>query len=523
MAVSQKSNGNKMSSAVDLFASLDLLIRQGKQGEARQILLDTKLKKIPRPQIAEFADIARRLNMPRLMLVLLKPIIHSEKLGEPPATVRERALYATGLSRLGVFTEAQNILRKLESNKNPEVLLFTAQNLMLQWDYFGAIPKLKKYVQREDISQYQKHVGQVNLVSCLIGDMRWSHANALLDALNTELASLSRQQSSEAESYTLLHANVLGLWAHAAFLQGDLEKSHRAVQQAGQMLSGSRSRYELLAKKWQAVVDLFQNPQSQRAQDEFARLKAEAFKARDWETFRDFEFYEALSRRDDNLFIRLYHGTPYASFRKRIKKIYQPSKQIPKMIQWQIQDLSSPMVSGQIPADRIFDLTRGGEAGNPATLFDQPLLFRLLQFLTKDFYRPVSLGSVFSALYPNEKFNPHSSSNRVHLVVKRLRKWFVVHQIPLDIEVENEFFHLKSHEPYTLRVSFQNFSVSKNDILLESAQAQFAQKGFSQQELREGLALSLKQTRQFVTWAIQRRKMRQLRRGRTISLQLISF
>ncbi|MGZ5279476.1 MAG: hypothetical protein ACXWC9_06020 [Pseudobdellovibrionaceae bacterium] len=496
----------------DLLSQLDQLTRKGQQGSARQILVETNIKKIPRAQVAAFADLARRLNMPKLMLVLLRPLIHQQLLGEAPASIQEKALYATALSRTGVFLEAQKILQGLDDEKNPEVLLFVAQNLMLQWDYLSAIPKLKKYVARTEITPYMKWVGKVNLASSLIGEMRWKEAEEMLHSLRTELEVMD-PQSEEAESYALLHANALGLLAHSSFLQGDLQGAQKAVQESRRILTGSQSRYELLAKKWQAIIQLFQQPKDTESLRQFRQLKEEAVKARDWETARDFEFFEALSLRDDEQFLRLYHGTPYTSYRKRIKKIYQPQVQIPKMVEWNFAGPDGSPTGDD--GNRIFDLSKGCELGGRSNLASQPLLFRLLRFLTKDFFRPVALGSVFSALYPDEKFNPETSPNRAYLVAKRLRKWFETHDIPLEIEVDNEWFRLKALKPYAIRVSFQNFNVSKNDALLESLQRHFGERKFSADQVIDEIGLSPSQVQKFLTWAVQRRKLRRSKAGRS--------
>jgi hypothetical protein len=305
--------------------------------------------------------------------------------------------------------------------------------------------------------------------------------------------------------------------AHAYFLRGDLAKAQECIQKSAKILSGSQSRYELLAKKWHAVIHLFQNPNELKALQDLRLLRDEAIKARDWETVRDFEFYEAFSRRDDDLFLRLYHGTPYTSYRKRIKKIYQPEMQIPKMVDWIFTgpEIAQTKTKPEAKNLRVFDLSKGCELGGGAALTKQPMLFRLLQFLTKDFYRPMPLGAVFSHLYPKEKFNPESSPNRTYMVAKRLRGWFEEQGIPLDVEVDNELFRLKALEPYVLRISFQNFNVSQNEALFESAEKFFGSQRFSAVQLAEGLGLPPSRVQKFLTWAVQRRKMKRLKVGRS--------
>lgn len=452
--------------------------------------------------------------MPKLMLLLLKPILAQElpqsSFRTSSPTLEERSLYATALSRVGVFAEAQSILKKLDGEA-PQVLLFSAQNLMLQWDYLAAIPKLRRYIEHPAITPYQRRVGMVNLASSLIGEMRWKEAGALLKSLRHEL---TEADDAASDATSLLHANVLGLQAHAAFLQGDIEGARKAADEAAMLLADSRSRYELLVKKWRAIIALSEAPFDRDRQRAFQQMKNEAIQARDWETARDFEFYEALSRRDEELFRRLYHGTPYTSYRKRIKRLYAPEAAIPKMVDWKIGPEGADAKEEKSDS-RIFDLSKGCEIGGGSVLAKQPLLFKLLQFLTKDFYRPVALGSVFSALYPSEKFNPVTSPNRTYLVVKRLRKWFETNDIPLDIEVVGEEFRLIASKAYTLRISFQSFNVSHNDALFESVQRRFGGARFSPAQLIAEMGLTPSQSKKFITWAVARRKLRRLRAGRS--------
>lgn len=477
---------------------VDSLIRRGQQGQAREKLVELNLAQIPRQQKSEIADIARRLNMPKMMLGILKPLVYREKVQNDPASILERALYATALSRIGVFQEAQMILNDLNEEDDARILLFLAQNFMLQWDSYSAIPKLKKYLARPDISDYQRLVGQVNLASSLIGEMRWQESHEVLESIWKSVKSTPKD-SGEQENLGLLYANSLGLAAHAAFLQGQPIQAERYLQEADKILIGTKSRYELLLKKWKSILILFRPGKTNEDVEEFRHMLEEARKAKDWETVRDFEFFLALALRDDALFLQVYHGTPHISYRKRIKKIYAPKFSIPKMYDWNLLGTNS---------NRRFDLSKGCEEGGKARLTSQPLLFQLLQLLTKDFYRPVALGSIFSKLYPKEKYNPLTSPNRTYLVIKRLRAWFEKNGIPLEIEVVDDLAKLIAKEPYQVRVSYQTIAVTKNDSYLESLEHHFFDQSFSLEQLCRALDIALSSAKKFVTWALKNQRLR---------------
>ncbi len=486
---------------------LDILIRQGQQGQARDILLTVGLKKLPREHLVDFADLARRLNMPKVILQLLREIIYQDKPGEEAATIHEQALYATGLSRLGVFQEAQNILKTLDTSEIPEVSLFFAQNSMLQWDYASAIPKMKRYLRFKALSDYQRVVGKVNLAACYIGEMRWNESDQILQEIWSEIENLSTPE--ERQSYGLLYANSLGIAVHSLFLRGRIQEAKDLIATANKILLGTKSRYELLVKKWQAILDVFSDLSNSDSTSKFKSLVEESRKARDGETLRDLEFFESLAFRDDQLFIKVYHGSPYASYRKRIRKIYKPEFPIPKMIEW---DLNA---SSHFEKKRVFDISKGCEDGGTARLSSSPLLMRLLQTLSKDFYRPATTGSLFSVLYPSEYFNPQTSPNRVYHVIKRLRIWFQDHAIPIDIEAQEDRFTLASRGPYHLRVSFQNIRISKNESWLESLSHHLGQRDFSIEDAIEELQLPPTTAKKFLIWACQQGHVRRMKKGKT--------
>ncbi len=490
-----------------LISKLDDLIRNGQQGEARALLLELSPHKIPRSHAVSIADLARRLNMPRLIILTLKHIVRSEQPISPPPSDREWALYATGLSRLGVFTEAQKILDSLRHSDSPEVLLFQSQHFMLQWDLESAILKLKKYIDQGQISQYERLVGLVNLAACYTWEKQSQAGEEIISRIWDEVA----KQGHE-EGHKLIYGYSIELAAEIAIQEKQFEKAEALIAKASSLLSGSKSRYEFYVKKWKSILGLLKAPDSESRLKELHWVKGEAQKLAEWEVVRDCEFYEALARRDDALFIRVYNGTSLPSFRKRIKKIYKPDFAIPRDFVWRFGESSSP--------SRIFDISKGCEEGGQKALSPYPLLFNLLRVLTEDFYRPAPLGTLIDHLYPDEFFNPHSTPQKTYQIISRLRQWFKDESIPLDIVVDDKDYQLVALDTYSIRVVRSQSAVSKNAALVERLKVQFGGNAFTSNDVASALSLAPRSAQRFLSWALENKKVSKLASGRSARYRL---
>jgi len=489
---------------------LDQLIRSGQQGSARTLLLQTNFKQLHRDDSAHFADLARRLNMPKLMLQILRPIVRSEIVLRPPPSDRERALYATALSRLGVYDEAQDILDSLVGSSRPEVLLFQAQHSMLQWALEPAAASLTKYTVRADLSTYERRVGLVNLAACYVWNQQARLAGELLQKLLDDFKS---EIESGQEQHKLIYSYIIELAAELAIQEKNYGKAQDLLTQAEALLANSQSRYEFYAKKWKAILGLLAQPHNPQHLTELRHIKSEGRKLAEWEVIRDCEFYEALALRDDELFLRVYLGTSHSSFRKRIKKMYQPDFAIPRA---KVLRLDGDKKTGS----RIFDFTKGCEQGGEKSLSQFPLLFRLLQILTEDLYRPAPIGSIASRLYPDEYFNPLSSPQKAHQVIFRLRQWLKENEIPLEISMLNENYQLDATGPYSIRVLRGQKKISKNEALMERVKSQFTGRPFNSQDMAKTLMLSPRSTQKFLSWAVKSKKILRLAAGRASRYRL---
>lgn len=430
-------------SKIDLkeaITQIDLLIMSGSQGEARELLLKINLKKINRKFAESVADLARRLNMPALMVSVLRPIVRSHiELSAPPSS-KEIILYATGLSRLGVFGEADKILKTQILKSSHEAQFALAQNEMLQWNYDSPVKRFEKYIQSGTTTEYENLVALVNIACCHIWSMRKEKGHEALKAIWRQVESQSARTN-----FRLIYAYSIELAAELAILTNDLKSAQELCNQANKLLQGTKSRYEFYSKKWAAILRVLKAETKNEVQH-LHKIKEESLKLGDWETFRDCEFFEALATRNDELFRKVYLGTPYASYRKRIKILYKSQIKIPDggYLWMPAQTTISGYSDQNYSALKVFDLASGKERNGGDSLVKQPLLMELMRLLAEDFYRPMPIGTLISKLYPDEFYNPDSSPQKAYQLVARLRKWFSQNLIPLDIEAKDNTFRVVS-------------------------------------------------------------------------------
>ncbi len=111
----------------------------------------------------------------------------------------------------------------------------------------------------------------------------------------------------------------------------------------------------------------------------------------------------------------------------------------------------------------------------PAGKLVQELLFHLLS----DFYRPITLASLATRLFPGEFYNPTYTPNRVHQLVKRLRTWIAEHAPGLIIEENQGSYRLSAEAPIVIRTGPSGSADSIEGLLASLSQREFTTKEFA--------------------------------------------
>lgn len=479
-----------------LLIKLDELIRQGEILSAQQNILQLKTSSIPREWLADFADMARRVRIENWGFKILRPLIRSEVPVHPAVTAKELCSYAGLLIKAGAYPEAKEILDNLDEEKVPNVLLFKSQIYFSEWDYKKSLPVLKKAIKYFDLNSYQACITQVNLAGALVSLDKFSEASGILVKLKKVCLD---------QKWDLLYGNVLEISAQMAVKQKDWALTEQLLSEANSRV-GQHSHYSIFIEKWQIIAELIQKSEAESDVDlvlnKIELLRKKAYAVNSWETLRDLDFQQAYYLQHKNLLLNVFFGTPHLQYKKRIINHFK--KQRWEMPKTYIRKLTEATTS------RVYDMVYGTENGNELAVSLKPgkMVHRLLHILIADFYKPISLGELFSSLFHGEYYNPENSAARVAQAIKQLRKWFKQNAIPVDIKVEKDQYFLVANGPYAFRVSNEIKIIQEKQhlgfkIQLELLKKRWPYQSFSSSSAAKELKVSNSKARQILRKALE--------------------
>jgi tetratricopeptide (TPR) repeat protein len=440
------------------FPKIDDFIKSGEILAAQKALHEIPLSKVERADFALFASLARRAGLPLLAVRLLNPVMRPvDKLLAPP-TLDETVEYAIALIKIGSIEEGRALLMDARLQDHAQAKYFLALSYFPEWDYAAGAARLEEYMNLGGHSDYQNLVAQVNL--CAAYTVLGRHKDALKLARDLLV-------KVEAGGLKLLHGNVLELMAQNQIRMGEFSSARRSLETARGLLGEAPLADSLYVRKWLAIIEVMDGGDT----SPLMKAREEATLMGHWETVRDLDLHLACARGDHDLFQHLFHGTPYAAYRERLKKLF-PSPPAPaSSYDWRLGSASS---------GPVLDMQTVSPGGR--------LLVQLLQLLMSDFYRAHNLASLATKLFPGEFYNPVSTPNRVHQLITRLRTWFVAENLPLSIEESGGAYRLAAHGPITLRVHPVRSGASE---LIGQIGSAFGSQSFSARELAELKKISL--------------------------------
>lgn len=427
----------------EVIDAIDQMIRAGKIAEARKALDDYRLGNIRRSHLEAFAQLFIRVGWPQSALRILYPIVRS-KLSDVKPTPHECASYALALLKIGSFSEAETILSQTHADI-PELELCRGSARQMQWDYEGSIVHLQNYVNHPLLKdRYSQAVARLNLVAAHISCSNFATASSLLDQLAEEAA---------AHDWTLLTKNMRELRAQVAVHSGDYERAEYLLNQAA--LNPDIGFSDLMIQKWKLFCEIYRAP-SETAVAKLKTFRATATIQQHWETVRECDRVIATVARDQDIFNKIYFGTPFPAYKKMLRKAnpwFQPTETFVYGDTYGVQ----------------FDLRTASCANNPAiNLKPGMLVHRVLTTLFQDLYRPQSSGSLFAAFFPGDCFNPLSAPTRLGTVMYRTRKWAERVGVPLTTELINGFHHVKMGPGLAIVLSDSGLDTGKNELGLKS-------------------------------------------------------
>jgi hypothetical protein len=418
---------------------LEAMLRAGRAASVRAELLSMARGSVPRALRARLANLARRAEAPALALRWLRPYVRPSRGAPESATDTEKSEYAASLIRLGAVDEGLTLLESVDVRAAPDALLFRAFGLVARWAYAESVEPLERYLETPGLSPYQALVGRMNLAASLVVERRHRAVDSLLPELLEETAR---------GGHWLLRAKALQLGAQAAVARSRWEEGEGFLREAEVRLEKSGALERLLVRKWQAVLARLREPGDGKAKRLLRNVRAEALGLRHWETVRQCDAYEAVASKGRALALKVCFGTPFEPFRRRFLEDFG-SLEVPSHHEW--------------GSGRVFDVGSGRGAKARERLEPGMALHRVLVALTKDFYRPVPLATLFQELYSGQYFDPASSPARVERVVRRFREWARAARVPLRVVHEGTGYRLVPAK-VALRVTLVATRPDRNEL-----------------------------------------------------------
>jgi hypothetical protein len=470
-----------------LIQEIEAMIRMGQQTEARAKLLNIKLSQIPRAQAHQFANLSRRMGLAS----------HSLKILRPPGTdfdllrtSEEKIEYAASLRSLGLVGEAEEVLQQVDASESPQALFHLALCLMSRWDYRSTIPLMKAYIESREPGSYERRIGRINLLQSYIYCGSFYDAIALRDELLAEVSHTSDK---------LAYKKSLELAAQLEVARENWEDAILRLSTCRNETDSSGSPLEtLFVKKWLAIAE------SSRLSEVNPALRNVRESARNlghWETVRDCDYYIGKIDQDSAGLTRLYFGTPYESFREKILLILPADSQIPESYLWTQQSRIQKVKT-------VLDLSRACSEDGKIVLAPGSGLHRLLIALSRDFYRPVSGFSLFAFLYSGERFNPHTSPNRIRQVIKRFRQWVQTENVALELKELNGSYSLDLEDSIAVAVMKEGFPLDgRQDLELLKLRRSIATESFTSQEASRVLGSSQSSSKRLLKWAVDANRL----------------
>lgn len=453
-------------------------LRAGNLQEVARQLSALKPAQVPRDWRRPLASLCRRSNLLTMGLKLLSPIVRSADKGallRPQAT--EVAEYGALLYRLGAIPEAVRLLETVDVREAPEALLYQAFCYFNQWEYAEALPLLETYL-LAPLSRYARLVGCVNICAALVGTRRWEAARELL---NANIA------FTHHEGYWRLNSNCLELSAQVYLHQGLFDKAHKDLKEAERLLKDNQSNDLLYVHKWQAILNAHQSGSS----GAIFKFAAQAARRQEWESVREADLFALKIDFDEARFEYLIFGTPFVPYREKIMHElgHKPAK-------------ASYILGGGAPG-RILDL-------NPAAVGQDSFkpsvgIHRVVEVLARDFYRPMSLGGFFSAMFPGEYFDIYSSPARLHQLLRRTRAWLRENEIPARIQSTKAGYRLHVDGDFGFRVPYERTRLSHYELQWKNLTAHFRGANFfTANEARTRLGLPPTSFKRLMKWAMEK-------------------
>ncbi|NJL25367.1 MAG: hypothetical protein HC902_09435 [Calothrix sp. SM1_5_4] len=466
-----------------LVESCEAAIRAGQAPEAARLLNTVSPHKVPRVWRLKLANLCRRSGQVSLGMKFLSGLIHAQygrRKIEP--TSGELAEYAVLLLRSGAVIESLRTLEKVDTAQVPEALLYKAFAHFARWEYPQSIPHLDAYL-RHPLAPYAELVGRVNLAAALVATTDYVRA--------AEVLSRNIEQARNMGASRLL-GNCHELRAQIHIDLGEYAKAREDLNTAAQVFKSNDSPGGIFVEKWLAVIEGMEEGRADRL--EFFRSRAQ--NRQDWESVREADLFLNKIRFRKDEFDHLYFGSPRAFYREMITRYTGRRPD------------SETYVYGR-RGGSLMDIATGKVLDREGGEIPGRNMHLLMAALTRDFYRPRSMGGLFAEVFPGDHFNIFNSPDRLHQVLRRTRLWLRENSIPVRIEEDRGAYRLNFTGDFAFVVPLEVRAKDGAELALEKLSHIYpGPKEFSAREARELLGMPKTSFNRFIKWALENGKLR---------------
>ncbi len=463
------------------FSYIEDLIREGKIAHARQILKGVKRTDLRKSEFVIIANFCFRTGLYNLGLRTLKDIVRpTNSLSNDVARDEEKLEYASLLNEIGARKEALILLDEVDESHQPRVHLIRAFIFFSYWRYEDSIPSLEAYIDSEE-DDYRRAVGRLNLCSALIFVSQYQRAASELSDL---------LQFCTTNKFNNLKTHILRMRSMIFIDQSKYEEARMSLDHCQDLIQGTTRGGSFLVRKWYKLINAYEASGKERNLL-FDELIDESYRLGFWESYRDMSFRKAISVEKEDLFRKVYFGTPYSSYRQVMTKKMNPAWSLPESL-----------LFGSPDGKWLFDTNTNIFRNSKPVLDDDGIVLKLIKLLNKDQFRPMSLGNIFNELYSGDFYDPNSSPNRVRQSLFRLRESLRAGGVPIEVIQESFRYSLNFLEDISIRAHINESVLNKNELLFKELYVQFGSKTFFRKQIREGLFENRMAFSRWAQWAM---------------------
>ncbi|MEO0335980.1 MAG: hypothetical protein AAF202_06290, partial [Pseudomonadota bacterium] len=415
----------------------------------------------------------------------------------------ELAEYSMALNRVGVVDEASKLLESLESSDYDKLWLYKAFVNMTQWNYTKAATCLRRHLKMQDKDSYAAVIAKVNLAAAYVFLEKAAEAEQLL----AEIIEFTKKHEMK-----VLFGNAHELLGQVYIQKSETTKASKALEVAFDSLKDSHGLGSFFVNKWRMILEAKSKNTIDESLQTLRNLEAEARKISHWETIRDCDYIGAQLSGGNTLVEKLYYGTPFKEYRSRLKRHFQINPT------WRHSFTLSDENSA---VGKTLHVGEGKVLGGEFELKPGGVLHELLFVMTRDFYKPMPLGLIFSRLYPGEYFDPVTSFDRAFNSIQRLRNEFQKANTGMEI-AESGGAYMFLPGQVALQVDLKEALPSRECLELRQIKSLVSDRPVKLKELLEVSGLSESKMRAILTHPENKHKVQKIGKGPGTRYKLVA-